>query len=146
MKDPDFSHPEIEQLNEFYLKWKFESKTDRTKTLSGKSYYPWVNFKLAGESFGMFVDDEYEDLRKNYPLLNLCIVLRELEGYDFTPEYKVWCKERMIDAKDKEVREAFLNLQSTYNRVIALAGEVESYVSDFDFELNAGAAQALRRD
>lgn len=143
--NPDFGYPEINKLNDFYVKYKFTSKIDRSELLDGKEYYPKMNFSIAGEQFSLFVDDEYDDLRKNYPLLVLCIVLRELEGYEFTNEYEVWCNERYLDAKSSQVKDSFNHLKNVYARITQIVGKIESYVSDFDFEMNARAAQKLRR-
>ena len=141
----DFGYPEINKLNEIYVKHKFTSKIDRSVLLGGKSYYPKINFSFSGQHFYLFIDDEYEDLRNNYPLLNLCLILRELEGYEFTPEYEVWCQERYLEPNDSQVKNNFEHLKSTYLQVEKILGKIESFVSDFDFEMNARAAQKLRR-
>ena len=140
-----FDYPEIERLNELWVKYKVSTKTDRNAVLGGDKFYPKVNFSLGGESFYLYVDDEYDDLRSNYPLLNFCLVLRELEGFAFSPEYKVWCQERFFDPENEQVYAAFNHLENVYKEVKTLMGEINSQVTDFDFEMNAGAAQALRR-
>ena len=142
---PQFDYPEIEQLNDVFVQYKFSWKTDRSNLLGGKSYYPKIDFSFRGKQFSLFIDDEYDDLKKNYPLLVLCLVLRELEGYEFTSEYETWCRERFLDAKDKTIESSFENLKYTYREVEKILGKIDSFVSDFDFEMNARAAQSLRR-
>ncbi len=141
----DSDYTEILQLNELWVKHKVMTKTDRTQFLGGLSYYPLVNFELSGQKFALFVDDEYEDLRYNYPLLNFCLVLRELEGYAYTSDYPVWCQERFLDVSDESIKLAFDNLAEVFQGVEKVLGKIDSFVSDYDFELNAGAAQRLRR-
>lgn len=140
-----FDYPEIEQLNKIYVEHKFTSSIDRSQLLAGQKYYPLVHFTLGGEAFSVFVDDEYDDLRNNYPLLNLCLILRELEGYDFSREYEVWCQERGLDPEIDRVKDNFKHLGEVYRAIEKILGEVDSKVSDFDFEMNARAAQKLRR-
>lgn len=140
-----FDYPEIEKLNQIYVRYKVETKTDRSRLLGGSPYYPMVLFKLNGKTFQIYVDDEYDDLRLNYPLLNLCLVLRELEGYDYADDILVWCIERGLDPADPHVLGFYRELGRIYKQVEATLGKVDPFVSDWDFEMNAGAAQALRR-
>ena len=140
-----FKYPELNKLNEFYLANKFTSKIHRSELLADLSYYPKVNFTLKDEHFYLFVDDEYDDLKTNYPLLVLCLVLRELEGYEYTNDYKIWCHERYLNPEDSEIKECFQHLKKVYIQVKKMVKEINSYVTDFDFEMNSGAAQELRK-
>lgn len=141
-----FEYPEIEALNTIYVNHKVTTKTERGELLGGKDYYPLVHVQLGGFAFDLFVDDEYDDLRKNYPLLNLCLVLRELEGYALADDYLVWCQERFFDPGDERIRSNYTRLGEVYGTVESILGNIDSHVSDFDFEMNAGAAQRLRKD
>lgn len=145
MQQPNFEYEEIDQLNVFYVRYQFSWKTDRSQLLAGKSYYPRVNFSLNGTSFWLYIDDEYDDLKKNYPLLVLCLVLRELEGYAYTSDYATWCQERFLNAQDTEVQQAFDQLKKVYYQILQWVNPIDSFVSDWDFEMNAGAAQKLRK-
>ncbi len=139
-------YPEIDTLNELWTKHKVETKIDRSQLLEGRPYYPLVRFKIGGEDFELFVDDEYDDLKKNYPLLNFCLVLRELEGFQDTKDFEYWCQERSLDSTDPQVFYAFNHLEETYEKVVKIMGSIDSHVSDWDFEMNTGAAQELRRN
>ena len=143
MNDADY--PEIVALNEIYVRHKVWIKTDRSQLLGGNEDYPLVHVELSGQKFDVFVDDEYRDLKYNYPTLNLCLVLRELEGYHWAQEYEVWCQERYFDPSDEQVRHNHRHLAEVYDAVKQILGEVDSKVSDFDFEMNAGAAYRLRK-
>ena len=106
-----FPCPEIEELSALWVKHKVMVRVDRNTLLSNKAYYPLVEFQISGENFSLFVDDEFSDFRKNYPLLNFCLVLRELDGYKYTSEYEVWCQERFFDSSDETIKEAFKKLK-----------------------------------
>ena len=138
-------YPEIVELNKLWVEHKVIVKVDRSDDLSGKGYYPLTHFNLGNERFSIYVDDEFNDFRYNYPLLNFCLVLRELDGYKFTSDFEVWCQERFLDPKDEKVKEGFENLKDVTERVEEILGNIDSIISDWDFEMNAGAAQALRR-
>ncbi|MCH2233138.1 MAG: hypothetical protein MK078_02710 [Crocinitomicaceae bacterium] len=140
-----FPCPEIEELSALWVKHKVMVRVDRNTLLSNKAYYPLVEFQISGENFSLFVDDEFSDFRKNYPLLNFCLVLRELDGYKYTSEYEVWCQERFFDSSDETIKEAFKNLKYVTNEVEKILGKIDPIISDWDFEMNTGAAQALRR-
>lgn len=139
------TYPEIDRLKTLWLKHAVKTKTDRGQLLQGKSYYPKVQFTLGGQNFELFVDDEYDDLERNTPLLSFCLILRELEGYAYTPDYEVWCQERSLDPNAEDAYQAFKQLEKVYGKVKSILGKIDSQISDFDFELNAGAAQALRK-
>lgn len=141
----NFEYPEIEALNELWVKHQVMIKVDRSDDLGPRRDYPLVDVKMGDLGFSLFVDDEYEDFRLNYPLLNFCLVLRELEGYQDSPDFDVWCQERFFDSKDEKIKQAFEHLKDVVTKVEALLGTIDSQVSDWDFEMNAGAAQALRR-
>ena len=143
MNDADY--PEIVALNEIYARHKVWTKTDRSRVLGGQAYYPLVHVELGGRKFDLFVDDEYDDLKYNYPTLNLCLVLRELEGYDLARDYEIWCQERSLDPADEQIRRNHRHLAEVYAAVKEILGEVDSKVSDFDFEMNARAALRLRK-
>lgn len=143
MNDADY--PEIVALNEMYIRHKVWIKTDRSQLLGGKDYYPLVHVELSGQQFDIFVDDEYDDLKYNYPILNLCLVLRELEGYAWAQEYETWCQERYFNPADAQVRHNHRHLSEVHATVKQILGEIDSKVSDFDFEMNAGAAWNLRK-
>lgn len=139
-------YPEIDKLNQIYVDHQVVIIADHTRLLGGKKYYPMVEFQLAGKQFEIYVDDQYQDLRLNYPLLNLCLVLRELEGYDWADDLLVWSMERGLDSGDLQVLDFYRELGRIYIQVEAILGKVDPFVSDWDFEMNAGAAQALRHE
>jgi len=120
-------------------------KITREDHLAGEKNFPMVDFQLAGKTYKLFIDDEYEDLRYNYPLLNFCLVLRELDGYDAARELEVWAQERYLDAKDSQVIKFHQYLAKIYPEIAQILGKIHPHISDWDFEMNAGAAQQLRK-
>ena len=139
------NYPEIEQLNKIYLKHKIEIRFIPSTFLAGNEDYRAVEFKLDGKVFNFYVEDEYGDSRYNYPLLNLCLVLRELEFYIESDDILVWSKERYLDPKNEAVLAHFRNLGTIYREVEKIMGKIDSQVSEWDFEMGSGASYELRK-
>ena len=139
------TYPEIEALNNIYLKHQVEIRFSSTNFLAENKDYCAVVFKLGAKEFNFFIEDEYNDIRYNYPLLNLCLVLRELEYYIETDDYLIWCKERSLDVKNTAILNHYKNLGSVYREVEKITGKIDSQISDWDFEMGSGAAWELRK-
>lgn len=138
------SYPEIAELDQLQQKL-----NPRIEAVNGqyleKEYYPLVEFALKGKSHLIYIDDEYNDLELGNPLLNLCLVLRALENYLDAEDYLVWCTQHGLDASNPRAREYHMGLADEVKQIREWIDPIDSFVSDFDFELNAGAAQELRR-
>ena len=137
-------YPEIQVLKEIHQKHNVNISVSNDEFLAGNEDYPAVVFTLDEKSFKLFADDEYKDLPVDNPLLSLCVVLRELEDYEYASDYFVWCKHHAFDVANSQVREYHMNLGSIYKDVEKILGKINSQISDYDFELNAGAARELR--
>tara|TARA_R110002096_G_scaffold323203_1_gene517373 strand:- start:900 stop:1154 length:255 start_codon:yes stop_codon:yes gene_type:complete len=42
-----------------------------------------VEFVIQNQTFNLFIDDEFDDFVYKNPILDLCVVLRDLEDYRF---------------------------------------------------------------
>ncbi len=140
------SHPEIQKLKELYQKHKIGISVSDKEFMGGKKDFPAVLFSLNDKTFPLFVDDEFEDFKLNNPLLNLCLVLRELEYYKDTYDYLLWCKELSQDASDIVVLNYYRSLASIYREVENILGEINCPITDYEFEFNTtgGPLQKLR--
>jgi len=138
-------YPEIEALNKIYINHQIEIRFSTTDFLADKNDYRAVEFKVGGKTFHFFVEDEYDDIRYNYPLLNLCLVLRELEYYTESDDYLLWCKEHYFDPNNANILAHFKNLGDVYKGVEKIIGKIGSQISDWDFEMGSGASYDLRK-
>lgn len=91
------------------------------------------------------IDNEYKDFALNKPALNLCLFLRELEYYQEEEDILKWCNLKGLTPGMNGVLAYYRGLATIHKNVMEILGTIDSQISDFDFELNAGAAQALRR-
>ncbi|KAA3611239.1 MAG: hypothetical protein D8M58_14810 [Calditrichaeota bacterium] len=137
--------PEIDELNNIFIKHKIEIRFSSSDFLAENEDYRAVEFKVEGKTFNFYVEDENGDIRYNYPLLNLCLVLRELEFYAESDDFLIWCKERYLEPKNEKVLAHFRNLGTIYREVEKILGKIDSQVSDWDFEMGSGPMWDLRK-
>jgi hypothetical protein len=139
-------YPEIVALDDLFLKHRVFIKVSPNDYLGSNKDMPSVELTLAGEKFNLYIADDEEDFRYNYPLLNLCVILRDLEDYKFSNDYLLWCQERRIDELDLKAKDYYQQLSGMYKRIEAILGEVKSFVNDSDFDFSMGAVRALRKE
>jgi hypothetical protein len=139
------NYPEINALNETYTKHKVKIRFLTSDFLADNKDYRAAEFKLGETTFHFYVEDEYSDIRYNYPLLNLCLVLRELESYADSDDYLIWCKEHYFDPKNQDILAHFKNLETVYRGIEKKLGKIDSHITNWDFEMGSGASWELRK-
>ena len=72
------------------------------------------------------------------------MILRELEEYEEEEDILRWCKVKGLHAGNTDILEYYRGLSTVYTEVQKILGTIDSYISYYDFEMNAGAAQELR--
>lgn len=142
MKLEDF--PElikIEQLmNKHHVK---VHAIEPAEYLGSKQDYKAARLAVGTKSYKVFVDHEYQDLDKEVDLLTFYLILRELEFFDESHDFIEWYKECIIEPLE-EIKKYYEKLEQTYDELQHLFGNIDSFLSPMDFELNAGAVQFLR--
>jgi hypothetical protein len=139
------NYPEITALNALISQFDISVSIVSDSFLAGRNDFPLIEMRAGNESFSFFVDDEFGDLALGNPPLSLCVALRTLESYEFAEDFLVWCTQHGLDAAGPGLLDHFKNLGEIYTKIQELLGEINSQISDFDFELNAGAVQMLRK-
>lgn len=89
--------------------------------------------------------DEYGDARHGNPALCLALLnmqFRELGDAD--GEMKRWAIAEGLDPGALKTREAFAQNEAARAAFLAAYGSIPDVVTDLDWQLNAGPAQALR--
>ena len=136
---------EIHALEKIYHDHKVKirvSEDDFSFTALG---HVWITFTLNNHTFVLLVDDEYKDFSIDNSLLHLCLVLRELETYYEEEDLLAWSKHKYVDPGNSKILDYYRSLSNIYTQVEQILGNIDSHVSYFDFEMNAGAAQFLRK-
>lgn len=138
-------HLAIAKLQEYIDEYNIVINPIKNGFLAGHEYYKKIELIIANEQFPLFVYDEYDDLSNTNQLLNLCLVFNELEVYEDCEDFLEWCKELGLKPENVEARTHYMDLRVYYSKIIHIIGTLEHPISCYDFNLNAGAAQLLRK-
>ena len=137
-------YKEIDLLNNLIEKYQLKLLSI-SATIEGTDLIP-VQFQFQNKAFEVLIDDEYNDLSIKNDTLNVLLVLRELAIIDDSKDYLEWINFYNQNASSIKLLDYYKtmipiveNIKSTFEN-----GEIDYYISDLDFELNAGAMQILR--
>lgn len=143
--NPESAYPEIRKLEHIYESNDIYVFPRKEMYLGEDKEYKGVSLQIRDNLYELFVADEYNDLDESNQLLSFCLVLRELEQYQEAGDYLAWCRYNSLDPSDEQVRAYHMNLRFLWRNIESLLGGVDSCIRNMDFELNAGAAQWLRK-
>lgn len=137
-------YPEVLLLKNFYLKHKVEIIYPNDHKM-GYGLKPLL-FVFREHKVIVQIKDEYDDLLSQNSLLNLLLVLGELSFIDESTDFLNWCTENEVDASSEKLRMYYNDILGfvTKFKTYFPEGEIDCFVSDLDFQINAGAAQYLR--
>lgn len=138
------NYSEIQTLQNAIEQYGIGFKLFPNEYFAGLDYYKSVEVTIRNKKFDLFIFDEFNDLDLSNLPLCWCLVLNELEEYNDAPDYLVWCTGLGLPAENEQVRDYHMRLRVIYPKIEKLIGPIENPISGFDFQLNAGAAQALR--
>ena len=138
-------YPEIQALKAILKKHTFSIEFLEDDFLFCALSHRWVRVQLQKRSFILMVDDEFNDFRLNKPAMNLYLILRELEDYQEEEDILKWCVLKGLQPSDRGVLDYYKGLSAIYTNVKNILGDMDPQISSFDFQLNAGATQVLRR-
>ena len=136
-------YPELQNLQQFVDAYHVVA---RRNNMPIEKYLTAMTLFIADEQFDIQVDDEYCDLDLEHPLVHIVLTLRALELIEESTDYLQWCNFLGISTGNEQLRRYYQrtvkllpNIRAYFNK-----GEVTSFITDMDFELNAGAMQYLR--
>ncbi|WP_332243883.1 hypothetical protein [Flavivirga spongiicola] len=106
-----------------------------------------VTLKINNNTYTIHVLDEYEDLNYYNPVLNFVIVFRTLVTLNESEDFLVWCKQEGLNPDNHKLLDYYKDICNTINDINSCFSnnEIDYFVSDLDFQLNAGVMQFLRR-
>ena len=137
-------YPEIQALEKMLLRHRIRLKKTGPGLGPDQDQLA-IALHIDQQEFRLYLEDEYRDWDEANPAMCLCLALRELEEYEEEEDYLTWCTARGYEAGDEKIRSYHMDLRHTYAAVEKLLGKIDSPISDWDFEMNAGVAQALRK-
>ena len=135
---PDY--PEIAKLKEY-----FEDNAILIEVLgeADKHYTYWVGLTINKRSWKLYVDDEYNDLKAEKPVIALFLILSSLQEYQDSSDYLEWCKTSELEPSDSWL-EYYRSLDEIVKQIESEIGSIDPLISQFDYSLNTGVIKALR--
>ncbi|OLF72299.1 hypothetical protein AWH62_10715 [Maricaulis sp. W15] len=91
------------------------------------------------------VFDEYGDLATHDTLLALVMIGRGFAELADAADLSRWALAEGLDAADPGVALRYQQLNAARSAFLAAWGDIPDVITDLDWQLNSGAAQALRR-
>ncbi len=106
-----------------------------------------VTLQIANKNILVQVMDEYNDLSHQNGLLTVVLCLRELELLEDSFNVAQWYKQQGLTSSSEKLENYYKSIikELPELKVHFPNGALTSFIPDLDFQLNAGAAQALRK-
>ncbi len=106
-----------------------------------------VVLRIGNCIYTIHVSDEYEDLSYYNPILNFIIVFRALVAINESKDFLVWCKQEGLNPDNLKLLNYYKDICHTISNINSCFpnNEIDYFISDLDFQLNAGVMQFLRR-
>ena len=108
-----------------------------------KDYSFWVELKVNGHLWKLYVDDEFGDLSNAKPVMGLFLILSTLLEYSDAEDYLEWCKVSNIESNDAWL-DYYRSLAQTTRELEQQLGSLDPIISQYDYTMNTGVAEELR--
>lgn len=136
-------YPEIDALKKFYTTHNFQLQYITPSKIEGVFH---GTVFINSSSFQVYIQDEYNDLEIQNTLLFAVLAIREWEIIDDSTDYLDWCFQQGLPTNNEVLRQYY---QKTVLKLPQISSyfknnKLTSFITDLDFQLNAGAAQFLR--
>lgn len=105
------------------------------------------DFYINELRFNLYLDDEYDDRELDSQLLNVVLALNSLDHLQDASDYLVWCNQLNLNPAVKGLLDYYKEAIKFSDQCLSFFSDdkINSFISGLDFELNAGAAQYLRK-
>lgn len=134
----------VETLKSVVKKYNITFERDVTPTPFFEVHMRQISLHLHTFKFTFQVDDEYNVVNSAKPELLLNLVLMECTWYLEEDDYLTWCTSKGLNAGDETVREYYRGIGAVISSLQTILGNV-GHTSFYDWQLNAGDAQILRK-
>ncbi len=115
----------------------------KTKRLEDISFRE-IDFICPSYTCRIPVDDEYEDADLGNQALLLQLIIFAIEEYEDCDDFLIWCTAFGLNASYPLSLVLYKQTAESTKRIRAIIGSDFHGISDYDWQLNAGVAQALR--
>jgi hypothetical protein len=145
MTKPPPKYPELDALSDFIDRWGL--------TICVRPAHPSLEAvdgvviaitTLDQPSIKLTVFDEYGDTRRGNPLLCLVLIGMEFGELDDAAGVEEWARVQCLDYSAKITQKTYVENMRSKSAFLQLYGPLPEVISDWDWQLNAGVARALR--
>lgn len=138
------SYPEIKKLYDLIEDHSIRlTVLPKTSELLDASFQEIQMTTSSGE-YKIPVDDELQDADLGNPALILHLVIYAIEEYEDCDDFLVWSTAYGLDPSVQIHLDWYKQLGVVTPKIRSIIGPEITGISDYDWQLNAGAAQALR--
>ena len=137
-------YPEIQALYDLIEKLALQIEALETPPELEEISFSLVRIQFNGIDKTIRVEDEYKDVENATPALLLQLLLNSCDEYEEHEDFLVWCRALGLNASDSQSLSIYKEIAEVAALMARLGVDYNTYISPFDWELNAGAAQALR--
>lgn len=107
-------------------------------------FFREIEFKSPVFSCIIPVDDEYEDAKNQNPVILLQLILHACYEFEDHDDITTWSTAHGLDLTHSLALVLYKTLGEVVPKIREILGNDTEEIPDFDWQLNAGAAQALR--
>ena len=132
---------ELEKLASYFNENNIEIKRNTREDIQS---FKALELNLNNYIFTIYIDDEYNDVNEENPLMYFFLILRELEIYKDSTDYLNWCKQVGLHTDDEQLRQYYIALGASYKKIEKILGEIDSCISSLDYQLSTGVIKRLR--
>jgi hypothetical protein len=135
----------IKEIEYFISKNKVLTSIEKGPGIS-KELIP-IYFQIDTIHCVIHVIDEYEDLQLNTELLRLILVLRALVIFNDATDFLNWCALQNLNPDNTPLRNYYIETIALLDPIGSLFPNriITSFITDLDFQLNAGVILQLRK-
>ena len=109
-----------------------------------KSDFFKVEIQIDGNSWQLFIDDEYRDFSEANQLICLFLVLLALETYEDSDDFLDWCNENNLDSTNSDWLSYYKSLEEIYNQIHESLGSIDCCISPYEYYMGMAVADEMR--
>ncbi|MBO6522905.1 MAG: hypothetical protein JJ971_03695 [Balneolaceae bacterium] len=144
LSDIKGKYPEVKELYDIIEEYEIKFLLlPVTPALKG-AYFREIQLSTPSIEFTIPVDDELDDANSENPALLLQLIIYAIEEYEDCEDFLVWSTAYGLDASNPTHINWYKRLGKITPAFRKIIRADVAGISDYDWQLNAGAAQALR--
>lgn len=144
IEEAKHKYPQIAALYSIIEDKKIKLTALPTNPKMDSIYFREIEFNSDNYSAVIPVDDEYGDAEKGNQALMLQLIIYAIEEYEGCEDFLVWSIAFGLNSNNPFILDIYRDLGKIIPKIRDIIGTDVNDISDYHWELNAGAAQALR--